>query len=404
MGNDASILDQTADYVFRLFREHGIDWCLYHNYAHTVETVETCREIACGMAVSEKETEVLLVAAWFHDTGCTFGLDGHEEKSAELAREFLMEKGYSREYTDLVCRCIFATKLPQHPESLLEEILCDADLSHLGKPDYREKSELIRIEIETQGKRTFTDIEWIELNIGFFLNNPFHTKYANLTFNAERQKNLVDLYQRLRKKTAKDEGAEKTDEHGENPKKQKKDKSVQERGLERNMEVYYRTSSRNHVDFSAIVDHKANIMIQTNSLIFSIIISLLVRKLDEFPQLMLPTFVLLLSCVATIITSVLATRPKITRTKTTKESIRERKANLLFFGTFINLKLDEFEWGMKEMLKDKDYYIDNMIRDTYFLGKVLNYKYRFLRISYDIFMLGLLASILLYSFAFIKWP
>jgi predicted metal-dependent HD superfamily phosphohydrolase len=404
MANTTSIADQASDYVFSLFREHPVNWCLYHSYAHTFETVETCREIAGGMNISERETEILVLAAWFHDTGCVFDLRGHEEKSADIARNFLLEKGFPVEDTTLVCNCILATKLPQRPENLLEEIICDADLSHLGKPGYREKSELYRIEIETHEKRFLSDIEWLELNIGFFNSNPFHTKYASMTFNAERRRNLVDLHQRLRKKNAREENTEEADDNGEKQKKKKKERPQQERGLERNMEVYYRTSSRNHVDFSAIVDHKANIMIQTNSLIFSIIISLLVRKLDEFPQLMLPTFVLLLSCVATIITSVLATRPKITRTQTTKDSIRERKANLLFFGTFINLKLDEFEWGMKEMLNDKDYYIDNMIRDTYFLGKVLDYKYRFLRISYDIFMSGLLISILLYAMAFVKWP
>lgn len=403
MWNTASITERAADYVFRLFRENKAACCFYHNYAHTAETVETCREIAENMNTTEAEKEILLLAAWFHDTGYLFTIEAHEEKSADTARRFLQDNSYPEHETEQVCRCILATKIPQQPASLIEEIICDADLSHLGKPGYREKSELLRFELEKNENRNFSDIEWLQLNIDFFSRNPFHTKYASLAFNEEREKNLVELHQRLRKKSGKEdvEGAS-SHETGEKEKKKVKDKSAQERGLERNMEVYYRTSSRNHVDFSAIVDHKANIMIQTNSLIFSIIISLLVRKLDEFPELIAPTFVLLLSCVATIITSVLATRPKVTRSNTTKENIQQRKANLLFFGSFINLKLDEFEWGMKEMLNDKSYYIDNMIRDTYFLGKVLDYKYRFLRLSYDIFMIGLVVSIGLYVFAFMK--
>ena len=183
-------------------------------------------------------------------------------------------------------------------------------------------------------------------------------------------------------------------------KKKNKENATKNRGVERNMEVYYRTSSRNHVSFSAIVDQKANIMIQTNSLIFSIIISLLVRKLDQLPDLIIPTFLMLFTCVATIITSVLATRPKVTRHETTIEDIKNRKANLLFFGSFVNLDIDQYEWGVKEMLKDKPYYIANMIRDTYYLGKVLDKKYKYLKLSYEIFMVGLIISISLYAYAF----
>ncbi len=394
--------ERAADYVFRLFRESESELCIYHNYAHTAETVANCREIAEGMRATEQDIEILELAAWFHDTGCLFSMQNHEEKSTKIAKQFLEDAGYPKEETETICRCILATKLPQKPQNRLEEILCDADLSHLGKTGYREKSELVRIEIEKNENRGFSDAEWLQLNIDFFNRNPFHTKYASLAFNEERTKNLVDLHQRLRKKNGKDDKENDPEKVDQEKKKKKSPGGTAERGLERNMEVYYRTASRNHVDFSAIVDHKANIMIQTNSLIFSIIISLLVRKLDEFPQLMLPTFILLGSCVATIITSVLATRPKVTTSNTTIDTIKQRKANLLFFGSFINLKLDDFEWGMKEMLNDKSYYIDNMIRDTYFLGKVLDYKYKFLRLSYDIFMVGLVVSISMYASAFIK--
>ncbi len=402
MAINTSITERAADYVFRLFRENESELCIYHNYAHAAETVANCREIAEGMRTTEHDIEILELAAWFHDTGCLFSMQNHEEKSTEIAKQFLDDAGYPKEETETICRCILATKLPQKPQTRLEEILCDADLSHLGKTGYREKSELVRMEIEKNENRSFIDAEWLQLNIDFFNRNPFHTRYASLAFNEERTKNLVELHQRLRKKNGKDDKENDPEKVDQGKNKKKSPGGTAERGLERNMEVYYRTASRNHVDFSAIVDHKANIMIQTNSLIFSIIISLLVRKLDEFPQLMLPTFILLGSCVATIITSVLATRPKVTTSNTTIDTIKQRKANLLFFGSFINLKLDDFEWGMKEMLNDKSYYIDNMIRDTYFLGKVLDYKYKFLRLSYDIFMAGLVVSISMYASAFIK--
>jgi predicted metal-dependent HD superfamily phosphohydrolase len=395
----AGSLEKTADHVFALFKRSDQENIIYHSYNHTVETVEACRHLADGLGLSEHDSQIVLIAAWFHDTGYLEDGRDHEEKSVEIARSFLKSIGYPEPETEQIGRCILATRMPQQPQNLLEEIVCDADLSHLGMPGYPEKSELLRREIEKTENRTFTDREWLRINIDFFNQHPFFTRHANIIYNEERSKNLIDLLKRL-KKLEKSQDQRETSENG----KDEIEKKEKERGIERNMEVYYRTTSRNHVDFSAIVDHKANIMIQTNSLIFSIIISLLVRKLDELPNLILPTFILLLSCVATIVTSVLATRPKITKGETTIDSIKNRKANLLFFGSFIKLKMDEYEWGMKEMLKDKSYYVDNMIRDTYYLGKVLDYKYKFLRLSYDIFMGGLVISIALYILAFFRQP
>ncbi|MBF0586150.1 HD domain-containing protein [Prosthecochloris sp. N3] len=391
MTHNTSLLEQTAAYVFALFQQHPGESGYYHNYNHTRETVEAARQICQGMNLTDDERNIVLLACWFHDTGFLNAPDNHEQASAKIAEEFLAGHGVGKAAIDAVKRCILATRMPQQPGSVLEEIVCDADLAHLGSENYFRKNELIRIELEQKEQQTFSEQQWLEINIDFFRKHHFFTPYAAEHYKEQKEQNIIQLYEQLKKKKKKEE-------------KKNKDRESKQtsRGVERNMEVYYRTSSRNHVSFSANVDQKANIMIQTNSLIFSIIISLLVRKLDQLPDLIIPTFVTLSTCVATIITSVLATRPKVTRHETTIPDIKERKANLLFFGSFVNLDLEEYEWGVKEMLKDKPYYIANMIRDTYFLGKVLDKKYRYLRLSYDIFMYGLITSIVLYGYAFTR--
>jgi hypothetical protein len=102
----------------------------------------------------------------------------------------------------------------------------------------------------------------------------------------------------------------------------------------------------------------------------------------------------------TIIFAVLATRPKVTSFRISREDISQRKGNLLFFGNFINMPVDDYEWGMKELMEDRDYLYNNLIRDIYYLGVVLGKKYRFLRIAYNIFMYGLIASVMGYILAF----
>ncbi|MEJ2596558.1 MAG: DUF5706 domain-containing protein, partial [bacterium] len=80
-----------------------------------------------------------------------------------------------------------------------------------------------------------------------------------------------------------------------------------------------------------------------------------------------------------------------------KEDIHNKRINLLFFGNFYNMEMDEYEWAVKEMMDDQDYLYSSMIRDQYSLGKVIANKYRLLRIAYTIFMIGLIVSSLLFA-------
>jgi len=388
MDYDHALIEKTRQFAQDLVTTGEPGKYPYHSLQHLQETAEAARLLAEAEGLDQKDTTTVILASWLHDAAFVTSPENHEEESARIAREFLDKAGASTELQEAVSQCILATKLPHTPSDTLQKVLCDADLAHLASDNYPVKSELLRRERETVHHEHIGKRDWAEKNISFFHDHRFFTRHAQEHWTPKKEKNLVELYRQRDKKNAKKA-------------KTKVEKKTESRGVERNMEVYYRTSSRNHVSFSANVDQKANIMIQTNSLIFSIIISLLVRKLDEFPNLVIPTFILLLTCVATIVTSVLATRPKVTRHETTTDDVRQRKANLLFFGSFVNMQQEEYEWGVQEMLKDKPYYIANMIRDTYYLGKVLDQKYRYLRLSYDIFMVGLVTSIILYTYAFI---
>jgi len=114
----------------------------------------------------------------------------------------------------------------------------------------------------------------------------------------------------------------------------------------------------------------------------------------------LPTAVFALFTVASIVLSVLATRPNVTQGKFTKEDVANKKVNLLFFGNFHKMKLDEFEWAMHEMMQDRDYLYSSLTKDLYFLGLVLNRKYNLLRLTYTVFMVGIVVSVICFGVAF----
>ena len=140
-------------------------------------------------------------------------------------------------------------------------------------------------------------------------------------------------------------------------------------------------------------------MISINSIILSVLVSVLFRKLEDYPHLVIPGLILVFVCLTTIVFAVLATRPQVSSGTFSKEDIVNKKTNLLFFGNFHNSQLDDYMWGMKEMMKDADFLYGSMIKDIYFLGLVLGKKYKMLRKSYTVFMYGFIISILAFLIA-----
>jgi predicted metal-dependent HD superfamily phosphohydrolase len=401
MATNSDIVTRTAEFVSTLFKEKLPPWVVYHTFDHTAQTVEACREIGSASRLNKSEMEVAVLAAWLHDTGYVESHNGHEQKSADIAADFLKQSGYPQERIDLVMGCILATAIPQRPKNLIEQVVCDADIVHIGKKSLFEKSELLRLEQERIRNGAYSDAEWLNINIDFVANNQFHTPYAKSEFTRRRIKNLVSLQEQLRAAVAKQQ-----DSSGKLEIKKQKlaSKLEKESRPERGIETMFRVVPSNHLNLSSLADQKANIMISTNAIIISIVVGLLVSKLDTNPHLVIPTLILIGVCLLAMIFAILATRPKVTSGTFTKEDIQQKRANLLFFGNFHSMTLQDFEWGMKEMMNDREYLYGSMIRDLYFLGQVLGQKYRYLRICYTIFMYGLVVAVAAFVIAFISMP
>lgn len=175
--------------------------------------------------------------------------------------------------------------------------------------------------------------------------------------------------------------------------KKKKSKGL---GTSRGIETMFRTSYRVHMNLSALADTKANIMISINGIIISIIIASISPKIDTNPWLLVPTSVMLLACLGSIIFAVLSARPRVSSSVVTLEDVRNNRANILFFGHFVGLSEADYVTGMTELLNNSSSLYYNMIRDIYGLGNVLQRKFQLLRMSYTIFMIGLVVGISLF--------
>ncbi|MGF7037420.1 Pycsar system effector family protein [Mucilaginibacter lappiensis] len=399
------LLDEVKHYVISYFDVHHDPELIYHNLKHTKDVVAAATQVANHYQLSDEDFFIVISAAWFHDTGYFTDKNNHETKSVDIANHLLKQLNIEVSVIDKVNACIMATRMPQKPTNLLEEILCDADLFHLGTDDFRDKTRLMRKEMEAIKHTEFDKEAWRTINIELLQTHNYFTDYCRLLLNDQKQKNLEKLKDKqagVKEKTEVNEvpevnladvGLVKADlvDHDDHDKHEKKHKSDRP---ERGIETMFRISSTNHQRLSDMADNKAHIMITVNSIILSAIISLVLRKLDEHSNLFIPTFMLLTVSLLTMIFSILATRPSIPQGLFTPDDIEKKTVNLLFFGNFYRMSLDAYSDGMLKMMDDKDFLYGSLIRDNYSQGVVLGKKYRLLRVSYNIFMFGLILSVM----------
>ncbi|MEL6561378.1 MAG: Pycsar system effector family protein [Bacteroidota bacterium] len=396
MDEKTDFLLQIEDYVKDSLQKELPKEVVYHNLDHTIMVVNAAKEIGQNSGLTEEDLEIVTIAAWFHDLGYKESGQNHEEISAKLATEFLSEHAYEANKINKVNGCILATKMPQSPKNLLEEVVCDADLHHLGTEDYFQMARRLKDEINNNNTdELLTDAKWMQMNIDFIKEHSYFTDYAENKFGVEKLKNRKKVKKKLKKKVTPEIDQYLTQINKLETKLEKIKTTKPDRGIE----TMFRLTSKNHLDLSSMADNKANIMISVNSIILSIVLTVLFRKLDEYPHFLIPTVILTVVCLATIVFSILATLPNVSKGKFTRDNIINKETNLLFFGNFHGMKLPDYEWGMKQMMKDGDYLYTSLIRDIYFLGVVLGKKYKMLRTSYTIFMFGFVLAVLSFIIA-----
>jgi HD superfamily phosphodiesterase len=391
------IIKKCEEFVNDHFKKNIHSEYTFHSLAHTQRTVKNALKFCKANSLSKTDQEIVILAAWLHDSGISDSYEQHEVKSIEIAKHFLESQNYPAERIEKVTACIFSTKPERRSENLLEKILHDANYIHIGKKSYFKRNKELYKEYKNILNETLSNKDWLQTNIKFISENDFETEYVQDNFANQRLINLSTLQEALERLKSMDTN---TKEKVENIDDIFHIKSKRAKTPDRGIETMFRLTSKNHFTLSSIADNKASTLISISALIISIIVSVLVRRLQDDPHLIFPTVAILITLMGTIIYAVLSTRPKITSFTISREDITQRKGNLLFFGNFINMPVEDYEWGMKELMGDRDYLYNNLIRDIYYLGVVLGKKYRYLRFAYNIFMYGLVISVAMYIVAF----
>ncbi|WP_153797921.1 Pycsar system effector family protein [Foetidibacter luteolus] len=416
--NYQELIQRVKEYIDQFYSSHPDNQIVYHNYEHTKAVVEAATQIGNHYQLNDHDFFVVTTAAYFHDLGYFICEPAeHETKSAEVAGEVLSALAVDEPTITQIKGCIIATRIPQQPNNLLEQIVCDADLFHFGTEAFTERNKLMRKEMSIIKHKDISKDDWRKGTIQFLESHHYHTDYAKLLLQKTKDENLARLKKKVtekeQEKAAIPQPQEAAVATGEQELKQNKpeEQTKKEKGKEdkkavktdRGIETMFRVSSTNHQRLSDMADNKSQLLITVNSIIISVLLSVLLRKLDEYPHLTIPSFMLVATNVVTIVLAILATRPTIPPGTFTKEEIEEKKVNLLFFGNFYKMSLDEYAWGMRQVMGDYEFLYGSLIRDVYAQGVVLGKKYKLLRKGYNIFMFGIVISVIAFLIAVLTY-
>lgn len=350
----------------------------YHCLAHSISVSEDATLIGDFENVGAEDLEILQLAGLFHDTGYAKNPAIHERLSAENASLFLKKQSFPEHKIELIRDLILATSMTTAPKSLLEGIMKDADLAHLGKKSFNANSESLRHERETIDGEEINQEDWISENIEFLQDHSWYSKGGKKLFNKKKKENLANQKEELKRIRKANDSAK----------------------PEKGVETMYRVALRNHNQLSKIADNKANILLSITAIMLSLILSSLAPKIDSNERLLIPTIIIIAVNIITMFFAILATRPKVSSAPYTRENFLNNKLNILFFGNFYKMPLEEFEWGMKKLMEDRNLLYGSLSKDLYFLGSVLAKKYKYLQKAYVVFMGGLIIASIAFIWAF----
>ncbi len=379
------IADKVKLYVEDFFDKSMPDIYSFHNLEHTRQVVNSSILLAQKAGLSESDQLKLEIASWLHDTGYNSGPDGHEERSVTLAKTLLASLQLNEQDITEISNIILATKMPQMPKNQLEMIICDADLSHLGNEHFWVRNELVRKEMANLGNK-MKDEPWILFELAFIKAHNFHTPEAKSLFGVNKEKYCKIFEEQLLSLKANPNAKLK---HKEEKKKLKK--------LSRGAETLYKTAYQTHLNLNSLADSKAHIMMSVNTILLSASFSFLIPKWGNDIRLVAPSICLILTALLSILFAILTIKPKLITGHISKDDVKTKTADLLFFGNYTSMSLPDYKWGMRELIKDPEYTYNSLSQTLYFLGQVLKKKYKYLIYCYLIFINGLVLSVILFG-------
>lgn len=379
--NDLLLLE-AEKYISSLMAEKLPETIVFHNFSY-VKLVEQYTETIgkeCGLDTDEMN--LLRMAALFLNTGYINSYENHTDESIAFVTSFLTEKGVSNETIGQISGVLLATGKPDIPKDKLSEILCDANMMYVASDRGLELFDLLYEETALARpkyhKRSVFERGYIE----FFTKHSYLTGYGKQILQPLKEETIRRITERMDRRKLIDSKKERSE----------KKKFVYSRGVD----TMFRITARNQINLNSIADNKSNILISVNAIIISIIITMLAGNIGNMSQDIVPIIVFLVICLITIIIAILSTRPNIVNRRFTDEDLSKKTVDLTFFGNFIKIPYDDYQNAVKDMMTDDEHLYSTLLRNQYELGKILAKKFRLVKIAYNVFMVGIIITVIVF--------
>lgn len=156
---------------------------------------------------------------------------------------------------------------------------------------------------------------------------------------------------------------------------------------ERGVETLFRLLSKNQYTLNTMIDRKSNILISINALILSLIIGTVMSQLDADPHLIFPVVMILVTNLISITYAIFATRPELVHGD-------KGARNLMFYGNFQDMEEAEYVDNIIQLMNQGDELYKTIAKDTFYLGKTIDRKFKLLRKSFNVFLVGIIMSVM----------
>ncbi len=374
------LIARAEHHLSTLLSEKLLPAIKFHDFKYAVTLKKNAEAIGENTGLSPDEMNLLRFSALFHGAGFVNYCDQWHEESIRLASDFLESNEIDQSVIGHMAEIIRATRVPQEPKDKLAEVLCDAVMMFLTAGNALEQFDILYDETALlnpgfQKRGTFE-----KRSIEFFTGHIYFTDYGKQVLQPQKEAFLQRLSDRMRHRKLMETNKE----------EDVREKFVYSRGVE----TMFRITARNQINLNSIADNKSNILISVNAIIISIIITMLAGNIGTISNDIVPIIIFLVVCLITIIIAILSTRPNIVTRKFTREDLKNKNVDLIFFGNFIKMDYAEYENAVKEMMKDDEHLYSTLLKNQYELGKILSKKFRLVRAAYNVFMIGIIITVI----------
>ncbi|GAB5522365.1 MAG: hypothetical protein Roseis2KO_02370 [Roseivirga sp.] len=378
MKDHENILEKAQGHLLTLYKEREKEQTPFHTYERAQDLVEITEKIAGKAGLNDEDTFKVCLAASFVYTGFWQSGEQTEQRALANLESFLAETEAASALEDTKA-LIRSVNDDTEDKTDAEKVFYDAFYSFLGKKKLINQLEMRGLELDQEEG----DLNEFRRTFEFTTNHKYRTDYAIRKFGKRKAKNSQKLLASIQKEEAKNKKAKR-----------------KSRKLGRGIETMYRTVYRNHINLSSIADAKANLIIRVNTIILSIIITLggtgytfFEQGFFKYSRFTIPVMIFVAGSLAAVIFAILSARPKVTNKEVTKKRLLGKESSILFFGNFTAMEKKDFVREMSLFRKNDDRVYDSMSVDIYYLGLVLDKKYKLVTYSYNVFMIGLTLSV-----------